>query len=61
MAEPANSTQSQLIDRLADGFAALLQQVEELRRHNEAVEKLLGSEQKVYNILLARTSGYPCI
>ena len=47
MTEFTNLTQSQLVERLADGFAALLNQVDELKRHSEEMEKLLGYEQKV--------------
>lgn len=48
MSDDMTLDQSQLVDRLADGFAALLKQLEELKRHNEEVEKLLGYEHKVH-------------
>ena len=48
MADNKTLTQVQLVDRLADGFVALLKQVEELKRHNEEVAKLLGHEHKVH-------------
>ena len=47
MAEDTSLTQAQLVARLADGFAALLKQVDELKRHSEAMEKLLGNKPEV--------------
>lgn len=54
MANDTDIEQSQLVNRLADGFAALLKQVDELKRHNQEVEKFLGYhsyEDKVHLFL----------
>ena len=47
MAESIDLTQAQLVGRLADGFAALLNQVDELKRHSKEMEKLFTVTQKV--------------
>lgn len=47
MAKYIDSDSTQLAERLSKGFAALLEQVDELKRHSEAMEKLLGSERNV--------------
>ena len=51
MDDSKDFNQAELIARLADGFAALLEQVEELRYHSQQVEKLLGYERKVLMFL----------
>ena len=47
MTNEMESEHFELVNRLADGFAALQKQVEELTQHNHQVEKLLGYNHKV--------------
>ena len=47
MTELNSETQAKLLVRLADGFAALAKQVDELESHNKDMKKALGYPQKV--------------
>lgn len=61
MADRQHLTRAQLVERLADAFEVLLEQVAELKHHNGEVNKLLGREQKVRtpNIVAARLADFP--
>lgn len=47
MAEFSDHDKAELVERLSKGFAALFKQVDEIKRHSEAMEKLLGNDIKV--------------